>query len=332
MCTFKLVFPTLLAVLSLPVLSCSDNRGSYSRPPRAVAPRKPNPPALISSTPIGSRELWEEFDRDSTAAHNKYLGKDLLVTGQALGLDSASKGSPTDSFTIYLRQDPSWLMDVKVSLPYSERGTVQALYEGRTITVRATYQGGGVVGGTISLANGSLQNKPALLANQVKAKKASEGVPPNQVALIKVLNDFKTQYLQSNEFKRANLRANRKAEISRALSGSLVYKDWIGTIEDLSVNSFGEGELTIRLLGSEATIGTWNNFISDLDYETLIKPDSRLFKQLSDLQKGDVVTVSGVFIGSDVDFMYETSMTDKGSFTQPEFITRFSTLSEVVVE
>ena len=99
-------------------------------------------------------------------------------------------------------------------------------------------------------------------------------------------------------------------------------QDWVGTIYELSSNSEGKGVLSVQI-SDNVYIKTWNNKLSDIGHDTLIDPNSSLFKTLSGLSEGNKIKFSGSFLPSDTDCIREGSLTLSGSMTEPEFIMQF---------
>ena len=63
--------------------------------------------------------------------------------------------------------------------------------------------------------------------------------------------------------------------------------------------------------------------------KTLIHIDSKMFDQLIEFSEGDEVKCSGKFSSSKDDYFLETSVTDKGSLLEPEFLVKFSSFENV---
>jgi hypothetical protein len=147
-----------------------------------------------------------------------------------------------------------------------------------------------------------------------------------QEHFIAIIEEARTKYTTaSNDMAKGGARAWRKDAICKALP-SLGVQDWRGEINTLSSNSDGKGVVEIAI-GPGAYIKTWGNALSDVEDHTLIEPNSSLFQILSQMNKGDRVRFSGTFIPNNSDCVRESSLTQKGSMTQPEFIFRFSAVS-----
>ena len=90
------------------------------------------------------------------------------------------------------------------------------------------------------------------------------------------------------------------------------------TIAKLSSSSSGKGALVVTI-GPKITIGTTNNEFSDSINHTLLSPSSNVFQQVVSLSKDQQIVFSGSFLPGDTDCVQETSLTQEGSMTDPEF-------------
>jgi len=117
-------------------------------------------------------------------------------------------------------------------------------------------------------------------------------------------------------------RANRKSAICAALPSMSVHQ-WRGVIAMVSRNGDGKGVLVVRI-APDLGLKTWGGASYNDSDNTLLDPESSLFKKLGALKEGDRVLFSGSFIGSDVDCVKETNLAIARSMQQPEFAFRFA--------
>ena len=145
-------------------------------------------------------------------------------------------------------------------------------------------------------------------------------IPPDQQKFIDVVESFYQPYRDAgeNELKKSRERKNRKKKLKETLK-SLSFKNWIGKIDELGTTGDGHGYIAIDLSGSDFSIETWNNALSDLGSDTLIKDGTKVYDQMIELKDGDMVNVSGTFIKADKDYIEEQSASEYGSMTDPEF-------------
>ena len=169
--------------------------------------------------------------------------------------------------------------------------------------------------GTTALSG---QQSPSLPLSQL---------PGDQTQFINIVESFYQPYKEApNELKKSALRTDRKTALEKFTPNRTV-NNWIGRIKEMTTNSSGDAHIALHLEGSKAiVIKTWNNSLSDLMDGTLIIHGSPLYNNLINLSKGDLVRFSGNFFhgGNSLDFLRETSITEEGSMTEPDFIFKFT--------
>jgi hypothetical protein len=172
-------------------------------------------------------------------------------------------------------------------------------------------------------------NAPPLRSVPVEKQAVPEepAVPTDESEFLSIIGSFQRQYREaSNEFQKSTVRKERAKAFVAVLS-SFSVNDWIGQVSSMQTTSDGHGILYVRLPGNtSATVQTWNNGLSDSGSGTLISPGSALFEQVSHLAIGDKVIFSGTFAAGNLDYLRETSLTEAGSMTEPEFIFTFRTV------
>jgi hypothetical protein len=128
----------------------------------------------------------------------------------------------------------------------------------------------------------------------------------------------------ANQLKLSKLRSQRKQALL-GLKSSV--SGWLGIIDDLTTNGEGKASVSVKLPCKDVKVKTWNNALSDINDNTLIPQSSKLYDSISDLGEGKAVQFSGTFAQSDNDGLEESSVSEVGSMTDPEFIRRFSQMS-----
>jgi hypothetical protein len=156
----------------------------------------------------------------------------------------------------------------------------------------------------------------------------SEVIPKGEEAFIEVVQSFERQYEAApNDLKKSARRTERARAIATILSRFGPPRRWIGTIDDIGTNSEGKAYVSIKLGGSEVIVKTWNNFVSDVEDQTLINQGTNMYSVLSELSNGSTIAFSGEFIPAAKDHIKEVSLTEQGSMTEPEFLIRFRTIN-----
>lgn len=163
---------------------------------------------------------------------------------------------------------------------------------------------------------------------QKQSKYINGLVPETQKQFLSKITECKASYIfATGELKKSAVRGRRASVLKETLNGSLCIHDWVGTIERIGTTSSGKAYVSIKPRRSiDIHIMTWSSGLSDIGDDTLISQGTVLYKNLSNAKVGDVVIFSGKFIESDLDFIRESSLTEKGSMEEPEFIIKLSSI------
>jgi hypothetical protein len=129
-----------------------------------------------------------------------------------------------------------------------------------------------------------------------------------------------------NAFRKRLALTNRNTAICKLLKTKRV-QNWTGEVKTLDTNGDGLGVLEIEI-ADDIKVSTWNNALSDLADDTLIKKSSSVFEAMASLAEGDQVTFSGKLIRDTENCIGEQSITDDGSTQTPTFTMRFSKLAK----
>jgi uncharacterized protein YecT (DUF1311 family) len=160
------------------------------------------------------------------------------------------------------------------------------------------------------------------------AASGSPTIPNAESLLIAAVEKARAAYaVGTNDMARGAARPARARDICAVLNNFRV-SNWAGKVETLSSNSDGLGVLSVQI-AEGVSIKTWNNALSDTAYQTLIDPGSPVFKLAVTLKEGQQITFGGQFFPDPTDCVKESSLTLKGSLTEPEFIFRFSNIAPV---
>jgi hypothetical protein len=110
------------------------------------------------------------------------------------------------------------------------------------------------------------------------------------------------------------------------------FSNWKGELVDMGTTGDQKAWLYIRPLGlDDVLITTYNNDLSDTGTGSLISTESPVYDEVSTLSKGDIVYLSAVFMtpGGDDDYFEESSLTENGAVTDPQFIVKFKCVKKV---
>jgi hypothetical protein len=100
-------------------------------------------------------------------------------------------------------------------------------------------------------------------------------------------------------------------------------RGWVEPLESATP----DGRLPANFKFEGASVKTWNNSLSDIGDHTLLEPGSAPHTQAVDLRPGQSVEFSGTFLAGDKDCFRESSITQRGSMSEPEWIFRFQTIT-----
>lgn len=155
------------------------------------------------------------------------------------------------------------------------------------------------------------------------AAPAAPARPADQEAFLAAIETAADRFRAApNDMARGGERPVRAQDICRLLP-NLAVRGWVGTIHALSSTSSGDGVLSIRL-DRRATLGTWNNSLSDSSARTLIPNGSALYNAVVQMRVGQHVVFDGTFLPSRDDCINEKSLTVHGAMTSPDFAFRFA--------
>ena len=153
-------------------------------------------------------------------------------------------------------------------------------------------------------------------------------VPPAQKVFVATVETAVHEYATApNELKKTAIRMKRGESLKTVLP-KLRVSGWVGALDSMKTNRDGSAYISIWLAGSESTyLKTWNNTLSDIGDGTLIKFGSEVYNTLSEMKEGTLIQFDGTFFGDRGDYIRETSMTEGGSMTEPEFLFKFTKVS-----
>ena len=157
------------------------------------------------------------------------------------------------------------------------------------------------------------------------ARSAFFAAPDTQAAFIQAVEEGAAAYAAApNDLAKGGARRDRAKALCAAVSGGKV-ENWSGTIVKLDTNGDGMGVVTIRLT-PQLHVKTWNNALSDIGSDTLMDPDSAVFRKFAALAEGASVLFSGRLLRDQQapDCFREASISMAGAMRDPEIIIRFS--------
>lgn len=155
-----------------------------------------------------------------------------------------------------------------------------------------------------------------------EAEIAAAATPKLQADFLAVVERNRDAYRSgANDMQKGAARYTRGKEICSTLASKSV-TGWVGQVATLSSNSDGRGVLAVKVSGN-TQLKTWNNSVSDVGANTLLDPGGQLFAKASALKVGQWIKFDGTFLTGQADCVAESSLTQDGSMTRPEFVFRF---------
>lgn len=175
--------------------------------------------------------------------------------------------------------------------------------------------------------------EPAFELEQPNSKSAqrvtqySSSLPADEVKFADIIKISGARYRDArNEFQKSSVRGERAQALAEFFHGGLSIAGWLGQVSIMKTTSDGNGVLSLKVPDSPGRLGTWSNGFSDLGSGTLIPHGSEIYNRIASLSVGETVSFSGTFVIGKSDFVSESSLTEDGSMTDPDFIFKFSSI------
>lgn len=162
----------------------------------------------------------------------------------------------------------------------------------------------------------------------------SQIIPQSQQEIFETKRaEFKQQFLSAkNDIKRSSV-FNNAANWSENFKDNLFDLDeyWYGKIIDIRTDQGGTKaavEIRSSRYGIQVDYETDNELFTVYD-ELIIKKGSKLYSQLADLEIGQYVKFKFNFIDGGNRGVFEKSITEEGSITEPEFVVKFISIEPI---
>ena len=133
--------------------------------------------------------------------------------------------------------------------------------------------------------------------NEINQGDFLTNLPPQQIKFINIINEARSELKDTdNELQVGNIFVERNKKLNSLMSNPNI-KNWIGKIYKFTSDSNGNGMLEVKI--EKPAIYLENLTVFDSYYNTLIKPNTTLYKKLLTYSEGDIIRFSGNFILSD---------------------------------
>lgn len=182
---------------------------------------------------------------------------------------------------------------------------------------------------------GSLLEQKSTSSNSIQLS-SIENVPkeigvPDQITFHKNLKYFEQKYDEaSNEMQKSKVYRELR-EFLRSYLKDGRFKNWEGVIKRIGTTEGGSLvyiEIFSDLENKEIEYKTWNNQLSDMFTNSMIKLNSSVYKQLENLNEGDAVIFSGSFITDSQRGFKEASILEENVVKNPEYIIKFYSITK----
>ena len=131
-------------------------------------------------------------------------------------------------------------------------------------------------------------------------------------------NKYILKSSQTNkELKLQLYKKKRKKEFKKLKSK---FNDWNATI--VKIGSVGEDYASVEVEVCDKV--SFHTSYTEMNSELLIHMDNPIYEILLELDKGSKVKISGELKFSEEDHFKESSFTDRGSLTEPEYYVKFT--------
>ena len=154
---------------------------------------------------------------------------------------------------------------------------------------------------------------------------------PDQYAFHTKLKDIESRYdAVENQMKKSKI-ARELRDYSKKYLKKLTFSGWKGQLYTIATDEGGElVHISIKSNHNSQVIyyENHNNTLSDYDVNSMIKLNSKVYKQLENLEEGNNVIFSGKFVRDEDRGVSESSLTEDGWVTGSEFIIIFSDIKK----
>ena len=145
-------------------------------------------------------------------------------------------------------------------------------------------------------------------------------LPSEQANFSAIIDSMYNVYtVQPNELKKSPVKKARNS-LFEEIKFNRKVTNWIGKLDRMSTSSSGNASINIKLIGSRAEVHTLGD----------IELNSDLFNDIASLSEGDTIVISGSFIREYSEYLYESSVTESGSMSNPEFYFKFKSIEKFV--
>lgn len=154
---------------------------------------------------------------------------------------------------------------------------------------------------------------------------------PDQVKFHAEVATYGSSYFDAgNEMKKSKVYRDLRAFLTGYLKSGAI-RNWEGRITDIGTTEGGSKayvKIEANFEGKQIVYKTWNNQLSDFSTHSMLSLNSPVYKQVENLAEGDNVVFSGSFLRDSKKGFSESSLSEQGTVTDPEYIIRFTSITK----
>jgi hypothetical protein len=152
---------------------------------------------------------------------------------------------------------------------------------------------------------------------------AAGSMPAQQKKFVEIINNGAKSYEDAKTDLKSSVALRKRDKDACAVLKNLNATNWVGKITDIGANSEGKAYIQIEI-ASGIRVQTWSNAFSDMNDNTLIPENSKVFNAIMDGDDGSSITFSAKFIKGDKTCLKGTNLTEYFYATDPKFIVKIT--------
>lgn len=157
----------------------------------------------------------------------------------------------------------------------------------------------------------------------VPVAQASGTVPAQQKKFMDIVKKGAKAYQDAKTDLKSSVALRKRDKDACAVLNNLKATNWVGKIADIGANSEGKAYIQIEI-DSDIRVQTWSNAFSDIQDNTLIPENSKVFNAIMDGEKGTPITFSAQFIKGSKSCLKGTNLTEYFYATDPKFVVKIT--------
>ena len=161
----------------------------------------------------------------------------------------------------------------------------------------------------------------ALVATLMPAANAAATMPPQQRKFVDIIKKGAKAYEDAKTDLKSSVALRKRDKEACAALGNSTATNWVGKITDIGANREGKAYIQIEVAPG-IRVQTWSNAFSDMNDNTLIPENSKVFNAIIDGDDGSPITFSAKFIKGDKTCLKGTNLTEYFYATDPKFIVK----------